>query len=38
MGDAVTVEYGDGVTEITINRPEGARAFTQKRAPRWKGR
>src|SRR6201997_155355 len=27
MGDAVTVEYGDGVIEITINRPEARNAI-----------
>src|ERR1700689_1316107 len=28
MSDAVTVEYGDGVIEITINRPEARNAIT----------
>jgi len=27
MGDAVTVEYGDGVIEITISRPEARNAL-----------
>ena len=27
MSDAVTVEYGDGVIEITINRPEARNAI-----------
>jgi enoyl-CoA hydratase len=27
MGDAVTVEYGDGVIEVTINRPEARNAL-----------
>jgi enoyl-CoA hydratase/carnithine racemase len=27
MGDAVTVEYGGGVIEITINRPEARNAL-----------
>jgi enoyl-CoA hydratase/carnithine racemase len=41
MGDAVTVEYADGVIEITINRPQARNAlnaFAGKRAPQWKGR
>ena len=63
MGDAVTVEYGDGVIEIITKAAdwtfeqgwdgqqpilapvlasqdagEGARAFAEKRAPRWTGR
>lgn len=34
MGDAVTVEYGDGVIEISINRPEARNALNGAVLPR----
>lgn len=44
--DDVLVDIDDGVMTITLNRPkaknavniEGAKAFAEKRSPKWQGK